>query len=68
MADYYERALFNHILSSQHPETGHVIYNLSLEMGGYKAYQNPFCLYLLCRNGDGKSCKISLVYLLSQRQ
>lgn len=42
VADYYERALFNHILSSQHPETGHVIYNLSLEMGGYKAYQNPF--------------------------
>ena len=37
VADYYERALFNHILSSQHPETGHVIYNLSLEMGGYKA-------------------------------
>jgi len=42
VADYYERALFNHILSSQHPETGHVVYNLSLEMGGYKAYQNPF--------------------------
>ena len=42
VADYYERALFNQILSSQHPHTGHVIYNLSLEMGGYKEYQNPF--------------------------
>lgn len=42
VADYYERALFNHILSSQHPETGRVIYNLSLEMGGRKYYQNPF--------------------------
>ena len=41
VADYYERALFNHILSSQHPETGRVIYNLSLEMGGYKQYQDP---------------------------
>ncbi len=41
VADYYERALFNHILSSQHPESGQVIYNLSLEMGGYKAYQDP---------------------------
>ena len=41
VADYYERALFNHILSSQHPESGRVIYNLSLEMGGYKAYQDP---------------------------
>lgn len=41
VADYYERALFNQILSSQHPENGRVIYNLSLEMGGHKEYQNP---------------------------
>jgi hypothetical protein len=41
VADYYERALFNHILSSQHPGDGRVIYNLSLEMGGYKSYQDP---------------------------
>ena len=41
-ADFYERALFNHILSSQHPENGRVIYNLSLDMGGTKTYQNPF--------------------------
>ena len=39
--DYYERALFNHILSSQHDHTGHVVYNLSLDMGGFKAYQDP---------------------------
>jgi uncharacterized protein len=38
-ADFYERALFNHILSSQHPENGRVIYNLALKMGGYKEYQ-----------------------------
>lgn len=41
VADFYERALFNHILATQHPETGRVIYNLSLEMGGTKAYQDP---------------------------
>ncbi len=41
-ADFYERALFNHILSSQHPEDGRVIYNLSLDMGGKKDYQDPF--------------------------
>ena len=41
VADFYERALFNHILSSQHPADGRVIYNLSLEMGGYKVYQDP---------------------------
>ncbi|MGD8306581.1 MAG: glycoside hydrolase family 127 protein [Ignavibacteria bacterium] len=42
VADYYERALFNQILSSQHPGDGRVIYNLSLEMGGYKNYEDPF--------------------------
>ncbi len=42
VADFYERALFNHILSSQHPKDGRVIYNLSLEMGGHKAYQDPY--------------------------
>jgi DUF1680 family protein len=41
VADFYERALFNHILSSQHPGDGRVVYNLSLEMGGFKAYQDP---------------------------
>jgi len=40
--DYYERALLNHILSSQHPKTGKVIYNLSLDMGGFKEYQDPY--------------------------
>lgn len=41
VADFYERALFNHIHSSQHPQNGRVIYNLSLEMGGHKEYQDP---------------------------
>lgn len=42
VADFYERALYNHILSSQHPEDGRVIYNLTLEMGGFKRYQDPY--------------------------
>lgn len=41
VADFYERALFNHILSSQNPVDGHVLYNQSLEMGGHKEYQDP---------------------------
>jgi len=41
VADFYERALFNHILSSQDPRNGRVTYNLSLEMGGHKAFQDP---------------------------
>ena len=40
-ADFYERALFNHILASQHPGNGRVVYNLSLDMGGYKDFQDP---------------------------
>ena len=42
VADFYERALFNHILPSQNPETGNVTYNLSLAMGGFKDFQDPF--------------------------
>ncbi len=41
VADYYERALFNQILSSQDPADGRVVYNQSLEMGGHKAFQDP---------------------------
>lgn len=51
VADFYERALINHILSSQHPDDGRVIYNLSLEMGGTKSYQNP--LGFTCCVGSG---------------
>lgn len=40
-ADFYERALFNHTLASQNPENGRVVYNLSLEMGGFKEFQDP---------------------------
>ncbi len=40
-ADFYERALFNHILASQNPVDGRVVYNLSLDMGGFKAFQDP---------------------------
>ncbi|MGD2091682.1 MAG: glycoside hydrolase family 127 protein [Candidatus Aminicenantes bacterium] len=51
VADFYERALFNHILSSQHPGDGRVIYNLSLEMGGQKVYQDPY--WFTCCVGTG---------------
>jgi uncharacterized protein len=51
VADFYERALFNHILSSQNPVDGRVIYNLSLEMGGVKEYQDPY--WFTCCVGTG---------------
>jgi uncharacterized protein len=50
-ADFYERALLNHILSTQNPVDGHVVYNLSLDMGGYKYFQDP--LDLTCCIGTG---------------
>lgn len=36
--DYYERALYNHILGQQDPETGMVHYFLPLLTGAYKLY------------------------------
>lgn len=38
-ADFYERAMYNHILASQHKDDGRVVYCLSLEMGGHKRFQ-----------------------------
>ncbi len=51
VADFYERALFNHILSTQNPETGNVTYNLSLDMGGFKDFQDPS--WFTCCIGTG---------------
>ncbi|MCP9494854.1 MAG: glycoside hydrolase family 127 protein [Pyrinomonadaceae bacterium MAG19_C2-C3] len=48
VADYYERALYNHILSSQHPTDGRVIYDLTLAMGGRKEYQTQFESFTCC--------------------
>lgn len=50
--DYYERALYNHILASQHPFEGNVCYFLSLGMGtkkGFGSRENNFS----CCMGSG---------------
>lgn len=47
-ADFYERALFNHILASQHPETGMVCYYVSLKPGHFKTYSTPFDSFWCC--------------------
>lgn len=47
-SDYYERALFNHILASQDPDEGGVTYFLSLDMGGYKTYNGKFNHFTCC--------------------
>jgi uncharacterized protein len=38
---YYERALYNHILSSQHPDHGGLVYFTSMRPGHYRVYSQP---------------------------
>ncbi|MCH1931180.1 glycoside hydrolase family 127 protein [Shewanella sp. A25] len=38
--DYYERALYNHILSSQHPQTGGLVYFTPMRPDHYRVYSN----------------------------
>ena len=40
-ADFYERALFNHILSTQHPEHGGYVYFTSARPRHYRNYSAP---------------------------
>lgn len=47
-ADYYERALYNHILASQNPETGMMCYYVPLRSGSRKTYNNPFNSFWCC--------------------
>jgi len=39
--EYYERALYNHILSSQHPVTGGFVYFTPMRSGHYRVYSQP---------------------------
>ena len=39
--DYYERALYNHILSSQHPDHGGLVYFTPMRPGHYRMYSQP---------------------------
>lgn len=47
-ADYYERAMYNHILASQEPIDGRVCYFVSLEMGGHKSFNSQFDSFTCC--------------------
>lgn len=40
-ADFYERALYNHILSTQHPDHGGYVYFTSARPGHYRVYSKP---------------------------
>ena len=47
-ADYYERALFNHILASQNPETGMMCYYVPLRPGAAKEFNSPNDSFWCC--------------------
>lgn len=48
VADYYERALYNHILGQQDPETGMVCYFLPLLNGSHKVYSTKENSFWCC--------------------
>lgn len=47
-ADYYERALYNHILASQNPQTGMMCYFVPLRMGTKKEFSDQFNTFTCC--------------------
>lgn len=46
--DYYERALYNHILSSQNPEKGGFVYFTPIRPGHYRVYSKPHTSFWCC--------------------
>jgi DUF1680 family protein len=46
--DFFERALYNHILASQDPETGMCTYFVSLRPGAFKYYHDPENAFWCC--------------------
>lgn len=50
--DFYERCLFNHLLSNHDPERGMVVYNTSMKPGAYRYYSDQF-VSMWCCTGSG---------------
>ena len=48
LADYYERALYNHILASQNPTDGMMCYFVPLRMGTKKEFSDRFNTFTCC--------------------
>lgn len=46
--DFYERTLYNHILSSQNPDDGMMCYFTPLRMGTHKEFSNKFNTFTCC--------------------
>ena len=48
LMDFYERALYNHILASQNPENGMMTYFVPLRMGTQKQFSDSFNTFTCC--------------------
>lgn len=48
LMDYYEKALYNHILASQNPENGMMTYFVPLRMGTRKEFSDSFNTFTCC--------------------
>jgi DUF1680 family protein len=48
LMDFYERALYNHILASQHHKTGMMCYFVPLRMGTIKEFSDEFNTFTCC--------------------
>jgi len=48
LMDFYERALYNHILATQDPQTGMMMYFMSLKPGHFKVYCTPTESFWCC--------------------
>jgi len=46
--DYYERTVYNHILSSQHPGKGGFVYFTPMRPGHYRTYSQPETSFWCC--------------------
>ncbi|WP_027388760.1 glycoside hydrolase family 127 protein [Chryseobacterium gregarium] len=46
--DYYERALYNHILSTQNPDKGGFVYFTPMRPGHYRVYSQPETSFWCC--------------------
>lgn len=46
--DFYEKGLYNHILSTQHPDHGGLVYFTPMRPGHYRVYSQPHTSFWCC--------------------
>ncbi|RFS26367.1 glycosyl hydrolase [Chitinophaga silvatica] len=65
--DFYEKALYNHILASQLPETGGFVYHTPMRPGHYRTYSQP-TTSMWCCVGTGMENHVKYNEMIYARQ